>query len=86
MLTQFGEAGLNSRGKDYKPPKILPLGQFYVIANINSGKAALKELNLLNLEQSGVVHESVFAHKALLQLDFLVKNGRRLRLDRSAVF
>ena len=31
----------------------------------DSGKAALKELNLLNLEQRRVVHESVFAHKAL---------------------
>ena len=31
----------------------------------DSGKAALKELNLLSLEQRRVVHESVFAHKAL---------------------
>ena len=30
-----------------------------------SGKAALRELNLLNLEQRRMVHESVFAHKAL---------------------
>ena len=31
----------------------------------DSGKAALRELNLLNLEQRRIVHESVFAHKAL---------------------
>ena len=31
----------------------------------DSGKAALRELNLLNLEQRRLVHESVFAHKAL---------------------
>ena len=32
-----------------------------------SGKEALKELNLLNLEQRRVVHESVFAHKGLCE-------------------
>ena len=31
----------------------------------DSGKAALRELKLLNLEQRRVVHESVFAHKGL---------------------
>ena len=31
----------------------------------DSGKAALRELKLLNLEQRRVIHESVFAHKAL---------------------
>ena len=31
----------------------------------DSGKLALKELNLLNLEKRRVVHESVFAHKGL---------------------
>merc|ERR1712121_383791 len=33
----------------------------------DSGKAALRELNLLNLEQRRIVHESVFAHKALAE-------------------
>ena len=32
----------------------------------DSGKEALKELKLLNLEQRRVVHESVFAHKGLI--------------------
>ena len=31
----------------------------------DSGKEALRELNLLNLENRRVVHESVFAHKGL---------------------
>ena len=31
----------------------------------DSGKLALKDLKLLNLEQRRVVHESVFAHKGL---------------------
>ena len=31
----------------------------------DSGREALRELNLLNLEQRRVVHESVFAHKGL---------------------
>ena len=31
----------------------------------DSGKEALKELNMLNLEKRRVVHESVFAHKGL---------------------
>ena len=32
----------------------------------DSGKAALKELNLLNLQNRRVVHEAVFAHKGLI--------------------
>ena len=51
--------------------KRLQVSQNFAVRSIlgkskyDSGKAALKELNLLNLEQRRVVHESVFAHKAL---------------------
>ena len=34
----------------------------------DSGREALRELNLLNLEQRRVVHESVFAHKGLSEI------------------
>ena len=34
-------------------------------SKFDSGKEALKELNLLNLNKRRVVHESVFAHKGL---------------------
>merc|ERR1712121_605170 len=36
-------------------------------SNLESGKQALRELKLLNLEQRRVVHESVFAHKGLCE-------------------
>ena len=36
-------------------------------SKLESGKEALKELKLLNLEQRRVVHESVFAHKGLCE-------------------
>ena len=54
-----------------KQARRLQVSQNFAVRSIlgrskyDSGKAALKELNMLNLEQRRVVHESVFAHKSL---------------------
>ena len=49
----------------------------------DSGKLALKDLKLLNLEQRRVVHESVFAHKGLCgKLPTTIQNRYRKYLSK----
>ena len=72
-----------------KQAKRLQVSQNFAVRSIlgkskyDSGKEALKELNLLNLEQRRVVHESVFAHKGLTgNLPKNVQNRYKLYLPK----
>ena len=72
-----------------KQAKRLQVTQNFAVRSIlgkskyDSGKEALKELKLLNLEQRRVVHESVFAHKGLIgNLPKNVQNRYKLYLPK----
>ena len=67
----FNYADIIWGGCHKKQARRLQVSQNFAVRSIlgrskyDSGKEALKELNMLNLEKRRVVHESVFAHKGL---------------------
>ena len=78
IVPVFNYADIIWGGCNKKQAKRLQVSQNFAVRSIlgkgkyDSGKKALRELNMLNLEQRRVVHESVFAHKGLS--DNLPKN------------
>ena len=72
-----------------KQAKRLQVSQNFAVRSMlgkskyDSGREALRELNMLNLEQRRVVHESVFAHKGLIgNLPINIQNRYKLYLPK----
>ena len=83
MLMLFGEVVIKKQAKRLQVSQNFAVRSMLGKSKYDSGREALRELNMLNLEQRRVVHESVFAHKGLIgNLPINIQNRYKLYLPK----